>query len=147
MAGRTIDNARTAQRAAAGKPLRAESRPSGTYSAMAKVATFDMSSPSIAGSTSVPAPSVVIGGVTYHPALPTQPSTTCVAFTQQAHIEAIDSDSNDSCDQCPYSYHSYLTLGGPVSASIDWSAHTTLPDKSDDDISPVLSQHAHALLS
>jgi transposase InsO family protein len=147
MAGRSIDDARTAQHAASGKPPRVETRPSGTFSATAKIATSDMNPPSVAGSTPAPATSVVIGGVTYHPALPVQPSTACVAYVQQARIETVNSASDDSHDQGPYSYHSYLALGGPVSASVDWSAHATLSESSDNDISPVLSQHARALLS
>src|SRR6266700_2248158 len=144
MAGHSIDDACTAQRATAGKPPKTEqslSLPSIT-SASAKVATSNF----VQGNTSsVTNPgSVIIGGVTYYPGTITQPSAAHVALSQTAHIETLSTYSDE--DDNPYSFHSYLALEGPLTTSVDWSTHKQDTALLDVTPSPVLSHSAHALI-
>ena len=138
MAGRSVDDARAAQRAASGKPLRTPAVPLAT----AKVATSD-STPATQNSAATPAPSVVIGGITYYPAVAPTPSTACIAFPQTSDSGNLTDSSGDSN---PYSFHSYLALTGPLVASVDWKTHSVTSEVSDTITSPVLSSRARALV-
>jgi hypothetical protein len=118
MAGRSIEDARNAQRAASGKPPRAET-PSGTAAgsvSSAKVATSDTKS-STTASLGTPE-SLVIGGVTYYPGVPSQPSNACFALPRTS---AFITDSDDSGDSGVHPYHTYLAVNGPLKASLDWN--------------------------
>ena len=137
--GRSVDDARAAQRAASDKPLRSPAVPLAT----AKVTTSD-SAPATQIPAATPAPSVVIGGITYYPAVTPTPSMACIAISQTGDSGNL-TDSLDNTN--PYSFHSYLALGGPLVASVDWKTHLVTSDVSDAMTSPVLSSHARALVS
>src|SRR6266849_2070817 len=144
MAGCSIDEARSAQRAASGKPPRAET-PSvsvtGSISS-AKVATSDIKSSTTASSGTPD--SLVIGGVTYYPGVPSQPSNACVALPRPL---AFVTDSDDSGDSGIHPYHTYLAINGPLTASLDWNTCPSTLSGSDSDASPVLSHVPRALLT
>jgi transposase InsO family protein len=146
MAGRPIEEARNAQRAASGKSTR---DPKAPQPATAKVATSDSSapSPSSVGHSAPSADSVIIGGVTYYPGPSSQSSAAYLAHTQTARIETLSPDTDSSPGSDYYSYHSYLALGGSVTASVDWDSHVQASDPLDSEPQPVLSVHARALLS
>jgi hypothetical protein len=113
MAGQSIDDAHTAQQAAAGCPPRIDlpsSKAPGPSSTFAKVASSN-TPPASSGS----APdSIIIGGVTYYPGLSIATSTASVAIAQGAHIESLSTSSDDSSTL----YCLYLTIGGPIKASV-----------------------------
>jgi hypothetical protein len=137
MAGRSIEDARTAQRAAAGKPPRSDGtspKPTSTTPAAAKVATSE---------TKTVPDSVIIGGVTYYPSVPAASSTACVAYTPCSAIETLSMTSGDS----DFSFHAFLALCGPSSASVDWNKHTTSHSASQADASPVLSHVSRVLVA
>jgi hypothetical protein len=144
MAGRSIDNARTAQRAAAGNPpLRFDA------SSSKAPTTTNPASAKIASSEPKAAPdSLVVGGVTYYPDTSGAPSTANVACMPSARIETLSSMSNDSDASDAYLFHTYLALLGPSSASVDWTIHALNPDPSAVvDLSPVLSHVSRALVA
>jgi hypothetical protein len=147
MAGRSLDDARAAQRAFTGKQPRGDyplSKPAGTPSGTANVATSDTkASPAVTTASPNAAPkAVVIGGVTYYPAT-SQSSTACLASSQPAHIDTVDSDD----EPVPYSYHAFLALNGPVTASVDWNQNLHSVTGSDARASPVISHSSCALVA
>jgi gag-polypeptide of LTR copia-type len=144
MAGRSIEEARTAQRAASGKPPRAETASNSitTSVSSAKVAQSDTK---VSGNASAATPeSLVIGGVTYYPGAPSQPSNACIALPQPS---AFITDSDDSGDSTGYSYHTYLAVNGPLKVSLDWSTSSSNLSDFDDNTSPVLSHVPRVLLT
>ena len=146
MHSHTIDEARSAQRTASGKTPHAD-KVSTPSTATAKIALADTAStPSSASATQSTAPSIVIGGVTYYPAVPAPFSMTRIAVSHPpSSILSVKSD--DFGDSNPYLYHSYLALGEPFTASVDWATHSTATNRLATEASPILSLCAHALLS
>jgi hypothetical protein len=106
MAGRSIEDARTAQRAVTGKAPcldTSSTKPSVPVTTSAKVASSDTGTPTVQALSTGSAPdSVVIGGITYYPNIAA--STACIALTPSAHIETLSIDSDDSGTSTPYSY-------------------------------------------
>jgi transposase InsO family protein len=132
MAGRSIDDAKAAQCASA------KSRVDAPTVTTAKLAATDAKA-----TLSQASGAVVIGGITYYPTQ-TQTSIANLALHQSAHIEAMDSDSDDSGSK--FSWHSYLALTGPVQASIDWNDQSA-PLESPSSIEPMVSSVSHALVA
>lgn len=147
MAGCSIDNARAAQRAATGKPPRVDT-PSSKMSTSAKVATTEpVTAPFAQPVVSTPK-ALIVSGVTYYPGTSGAPSAACIAYTPSSRIESLSQSSDKSHFFDAYLYHSYLALGGgPISASVDWTAHTIDPDASDVRPSLVLSHVSRALIT
>ena len=146
MHGRIIDEAHSTQHAASDKPPCAD-KVSTLSTATAKITSTDTASTqSSSSATQSTRPSVVIGGMTYYPATPTPSSMACVAVSHPPS-SILSMELDDSGDSNPYSYHSYLALGGPLTASVDWVRHTTVIDWLATESSPVLSLCACALLS
>lgn len=91
---------------------------------------------------SVTPDAIVINGIMYS-AMTSQASTACVALAPTSSIEQIGSDHFDT----GYSYHTYLALSGPVSASVDWTTYSCSPAESDTISPTVPTQSAHAFVA
>ena len=145
MAGRSIDDARTAQRLFMGKQPRTEqsSTKASTTPASANVATSETAATTV--STQTTPDSIIIGGNTYMLSSKPQPSVACLAVAQPAHIEDVDSDDGGSAT--PYSFHSYLAITGPVQASVDWSSYSRPTEVSDMEPYPIDSPTSRALIA
>jgi hypothetical protein len=142
MAGQSIDDACTAQWAAAECPPCIDlpsSKAPGPSSMFAKVASFDAPP----ASSGLAPDSIIIGGVTYYPGSSVATSTASVAIAQGAHIESLSASSDDS----DTSYCSYLAIRGPIKASVDWTVHTRAPDPLSLEPSSVLSMVSWAFLA
>ena len=146
MHGYTIDEACSTQHTAFNKPPHVDKVPNLSTATAKIVSTNSATTLSSSSATPSTAPSVVIGGVTYYPAMPTPSSTACVTVSYPpSSILSVESD--DSGDSNPYSYHSYLALDGPLTASVDWVAHSIATNGLATQPSPVLPQCTRALNS
>ena len=137
MAGRSLEDAKTAQRAASNKAP----KPSGT--ATANVASSD------AGGAPLPSIStpdtIVINGVTYSatPAQPAQPSTASVAVVQPLQPDSLHLDDSAGA----YPFHSYLAFSGPTRVSVDWSCYSCPPSKAVNDFAPMMTSSSRAFVA
>jgi transposase InsO family protein len=153
MAGRSIDDAKAAQRAASGRPPRNESNSARAPAPTPSRVNLTHSEPraSSAPPSSGPIPGqLVIDGVTYYRGnSPLAPSVNVAhgPTAPTAYIETIPSDSDNAGTYSPYPFHSYLALGGNASASVDWTACSSGPDVSDNLASPILSRTSRALVT
>jgi hypothetical protein len=144
MAGRTMDAAKAAQRAAQGKPP----RPPRQAGQAANVAT----TPNVTGTAGTPAialpttttqgqpsavpsapPPIIINGISYFPA-----STTAIPASQSANLcSHVSAPLNDLTD-----YRAFITMGDPPKASLNWENYSRTADLTDGQVHMVTTPPA-----
>jgi hypothetical protein len=136
MAGKTVEGAKAAQRAASGKPPQAGQAQQNTSSV--HVATTD---PNTANSSTPAHASIITNGISYmpmpSPTAPIPPAPPSIASADSAltvtNIHTTpDHDFrayyNANCTfprpGTDYEFHAFVTMTGPLRASVDWGDHS-----------------------
>jgi len=146
MAGKTIEKARTAQRAFTDKPTRGDQSFSKLPVPTASVHVATSEAPTVPVPSSTP-DMVVIGNATYMLAPPAQSSTACLALPQSARLELADSDDETAGTGPPYPFHSWIALSEPAKVTIDWNEYYCSTASSDMTPGPIQSKTSRAFVA
>ena len=137
MAGRSLEDAISAQRAASAKAPRAPRTQQTTQ--VANIATLASPTPSPSPSPTPtppppsPTPSLMINGIQYFPAVPSA-SICDPSLPAQSANTAFHSPVHTISE--PYEYHAFLAVTNPPQTSIDWSAYSQPVNQQDNTSAP-----------